>query len=91
MPTGHTQKVLTLQNEKTGHVDTIKMGDFIRLWFWSDKPIKMEQPLTRTDFNKNTYYIESNLLGVTDTTLIFLKRSPFLPIPAIYAICEVQS
>ncbi len=82
-PTGRTQKVLTIQNEKTGHVDTIKMGDFIRLWFWSDKRIKMEQPLTRTDFNKNTYYIESNLLGVTDTTLIFLKRSPFLPIPAI--------
>lgn len=83
MPAGRTQKVLTLQNEKTGHVDTIKMGDFIKLWFWSDKRIKMEQPLTRTDFNKNTYYIESNLLGVTDTTLIFLKRSPFLPIPAI--------
>jgi len=83
MPTGPTQKVLTLQNEKTGHVDTIKMGDFIKLWFWSDKRIKMEQPINRTDFNKNTYYIESNLLGVTDTTLIFLKRSPFLPIPAI--------
>lgn len=83
MPTGRIQKVLTIRNEKTGHVDTVKMGDFIRLWFWSDKRIKMEQPLTRTDFNKNTYYIESNLLGVTDTTLIFLKRSPFLPIPPI--------
>lgn len=78
-----TQKVLLIQNEKTGHTDTVKLGDFIKLWFWSDRKVKMEQPLTRTDFNKNTYYIESNLLGVTDTTLIFLKRSPFLPIPPI--------
>ncbi|WPV64657.1 MULTISPECIES: hypothetical protein [unclassified Chitinophaga] len=83
MPTGRTQKVLLILNEKTGKTDTVKMGNFIRLWFWSDTKLKMEQPLTRTDFRKHTYYVESNLMGVTDSALIFLKRSPFIPVPPI--------
>ncbi len=43
----------------------------------------MEQPITRTDFRTHTYYVESNLIKATDSALIFLKRSPFIPVPAI--------
>jgi hypothetical protein len=78
-----SQKVLVLRHEKTGKEDTIKLGSFIKLWFWSEQKRIMEQPLTRIDFRKHTYYIESNLMGATDSTLIFLKRSPFLPVPPI--------
>jgi len=41
----------------------------------------MEQPLTRTDFNRHTYYVESVLVGITDSCLVFIKRPPFIPIP----------
>jgi hypothetical protein len=75
------QKVIIISHEKTGRSDTIKIGTFIKLWFWSDKKRDLEQPIMRTDFRRHTYYIESNLIGVTDTTLIFLKRPPFIPLP----------
>lgn len=75
------EKILIEENRKTGKRDTIRQGSFVKLWFWSEKKRKMEQPLIRTDFNRHTYYIESNLLAVTDSALIFMKRPPFMPLP----------
>ncbi|SHN16355.1 hypothetical protein [Chitinophaga sp. CF418] len=76
-----TQKVFIIKNHASGKSDTIKTGAFIKLWFWSDGKLKMEQPLTRTDFRRHTYYIESVLTGITDSCLIFPKRPPFIPVP----------
>jgi hypothetical protein len=75
------QKVLIIDNGKTGRSDTIKLGTFIKLWFWSDKKRHLEQPIIRTDFQRHTYYIESNLIGATDSELVFLKRPPYIPLP----------
>jgi hypothetical protein len=75
------QKVLIEENNKTGNKDTIKQGSFVKLWFRSDKKRTMEQPLIRSDFNRHTYYVESNLVAITDSALIFMKRPPFIPLP----------
>ncbi|SFD86902.1 hypothetical protein SAMN05518672_103603 [Chitinophaga sp. CF118] len=75
------QKILIEENNKTGTKDTIKQGSFIKLWFWSKGKRIMEQPLIRSDFNRHTYYVESNLIAITDSALIFVKRPPFIPLP----------
>lgn len=75
------QKVLIEENKKKRTLDTIRQGSFVKLWFWSEKKRKMEQPLVRADLNKHTYYIESAIMAITDSTLVFLKRPPFMPIP----------
>ena len=81
LQTNGMQKILIEENKKTGHKDTIRQGSFVKLWFWSDKKRIMEQPLIRSDFNRHTYYIESNLVAITDSALIFMKRPPFIPLP----------
>ncbi|WP_157303875.1 hypothetical protein [Chitinophaga oryziterrae] len=75
------QKILVEENNKTGTKDTIKQGSFIKLWFRSEEKRVMEQPLIRSDFNRHTYYVESNLVAITDSALIFVKRPPFIPLP----------
>jgi hypothetical protein len=75
------QKILIEENNKTGTKDTIKQGSFIKLWFRSEEKRTMEQPLIRSDFNRHTYYVESNLIAITDSALIFVKRPPFIPLP----------
>ncbi|SDE94180.1 hypothetical protein SAMN04488121_101260 [Chitinophaga filiformis] len=75
------ENVLIIYNEQTGMADTVKVGAFIKLWFWSARKRNIEQPIYRSDFRRHTYYIESNLMGITDTTLVFLKRPPFIPLP----------
>ncbi|MVT10254.1 hypothetical protein [Chitinophaga tropicalis] len=80
-PANGMQKILVEVNSKTGAKDTIRQGDFIKLWFRSDRKRQMEQPLVRTDFNRHTYYVESALIAITDSELVFMKRPPFMPIP----------
>ena len=76
------QKVLIAENCKTGKSDTITQGSYIKLWAWFPKAKTKIQPLIRIDFNKHTFYYESTIVAITDSSLVLAGKPAFtLPLP----------
>jgi hypothetical protein len=79
MDTG-IQKVLIVENCKTGKTDTILPGSYIKLWTWLPQVKNKIQPLIRIDFNRHTFYYESTIVFITDSSIV-LAGKPVIPLP----------
>jgi hypothetical protein len=74
------QKVLIAGNCKTGKTDTILQGSYIKLWVRLPQAKNKLQPLIRIDFNRHTFYYESNIVAITDSSIV-LAGKPVIPLP----------
>jgi hypothetical protein len=88
---GFSQKLIL--NDTLGkNSDTIKVGNKVKLSFYSAKMIKMGQFL-KFDGDKSTYHYSAKILAIDSANLVVKYRKDSLKIPLenIYAIRKVYS
>lgn len=74
-------KVLIDVNTRTGRKDTISTGSLVKLWIKSEELRNIRQPLLKSDFNKKTYYLEGQLVSISDSNVVFMKNQAPSPLP----------
>ncbi len=80
LPAFNSSRVLILDNVKTGRKDTIRIGDHVKFKFETNRDVKVQQSLIQSDFNKNTFKVESDIVNIDDSTFTIMPR-PVNPVP----------
>jgi hypothetical protein len=83
---GFSQKLML--NDTLGkNTDTIKVGDKVKMRFYSDTKLKMGQ-FMKWDGDSTTYYLQAKILAIDHSKIVvkFKKDSLSIPIAKIYEI-----
>ncbi len=88
--TSHAQKMVLLDLKKS-KADTLIIGNKIKMWFNSEKKIRMGQYM-HWDNDSTTYYIESRILAIdrSDITIKHKKKKLIIPIAKIYKLRRIE-
>ncbi len=83
---GFSQKLI-LKDALDKNTDTLKVGDKIKMGFYSDKKLKMGQ-FMNWDGDSTTYYFQTKILAIDESKIVvkFKKDSLSIPISQIFEI-----
>lgn len=84
----YSQSLLLLDIKNT-NTDTLKVGNKIKMWFNSDRKIKMGQYL-HWDNDSTTYYVESRIVAIDSCEIKIKKKGLTIPIANIYKVRRIK-